>query len=72
VGVRLAPQSQETLYLDLTVLPHGTFAQAMARAQRWLKATPPGQVLTVDIAAARVLGIYPLPEGRQQDERAAM
>ncbi len=70
VGVRLAPQSQETLYLDLTVLPRGTFQQAILRAQHWLKNTAPGQVLTVDVAAARVLGIYPLPEGQQENQRA--
>lgn len=61
VGVRLGPQSQNVLYLDLTVLPNGTFAQAKSRAQTWFKKTPPERVLTVDIAAARLLGIYPLP-----------
>lgn len=60
-GVRLAPGSNDILYLDLTVLPKGTFAQAQARAQSWLKKTPPEKVLTVDVAAARLLKIYPLP-----------
>ena len=60
-GVRLGPNSQEFLYLDLTVLPHGTFAAAIARAQAWLKKTPPNEVLTVDIGAARALGVYPMP-----------
>ena len=36
-GVRLGPESSDILYLDLTVLPKGTFAQAQARAQQWLK-----------------------------------
>ena len=59
-GVKLGEQSQQTLYVDLTVLPRGTFEQAIARAQGWLKKTPPEQVLTVDVAAARALGIYPM------------
>ena len=60
-GVRLGPESQEKLYLDLTVLPKGTFEQAVARADSWLKKTPPDQVLMIDIAAARALRIYPIP-----------
>src|SRR3954447_12613170 len=59
-GVKLGENSQQTLYLDLTVLPRGTFQQAVARAQGWLKKTPPEQVLTVDVAAARAMGIYPM------------
>jgi hypothetical protein len=60
-GVRLGPNSQDILYLDLTVLPRGTFAAAEARAKAWLKQTPRGEVLTVDIGAARSLGVYPMP-----------
>ena len=60
MGVKLGDQSQQILYLDLTVLPRGTFEQAIDRAQGWLKKTPPEQVLTVDIAAARAMGIYPM------------
>ena len=60
-GVRLAPNSQEILYIDLTVLPRGTFSAAIYRAQAWLKKIPPAEVLNVDIAAARSLGVYPMP-----------
>lgn len=60
-GVRLSPGKPEVLYVDLTVLPNGTFTQAVARAEGWMKRTPADQVLTVDIAAARLLKIYPLP-----------
>jgi len=60
-GVRLAPNSQNILYLDLTVLPTGSFAQAIARAQTWLKKSAAAEVLTVDLGAARSLGIYPMP-----------
>jgi hypothetical protein len=60
-GVRLGPNSQDILYLDLTVLPRGTFAAAEARARAWLKKIPPDEVLTVDIGAARSLGVYPMP-----------
>ncbi len=61
-GVRLRPGSSDILYLDLTVLPNGTFQAAAARARSWLNRTPPSEVLTVDIAAARALGIYPMPQ----------
>jgi hypothetical protein len=60
-GVRLGPNSQDILYLDLTVLPRGSFAAAAARARTWLKKFPPEEVLTVDIGAARSLGVYPMP-----------
>ncbi len=60
-GVRLGPNSPDILYLDLTVLPRGTFATAAARAQAWLKHTPQEEVLNVDIGAARSLGVYPMP-----------
>jgi hypothetical protein len=60
-GVRLGPETDQTLYVDLTVLPKGSFEQAVTRANNWLKKTPQERVLTVDVAAARVLGIYPLP-----------
>lgn len=60
-GVRLNRNSSHILYLDLTVLPRGTFHAAATRAQEWLRNTPQTQVLTVDIGAARSLGIYPLP-----------
>ena len=71
-GVRLGPNSQDVLYLDLTVLPKGTFAAAISRAQAWIKKTPPSEVLTVDIGAARSLGVYPLPvAGGKQSITAA-
>src|SRR5579864_173917 len=65
-GVRLAPNSQSVLYLDLTVLPNGSFNQAIARAEEWMKKTPMAEVLTVDVGAARALGIYPLPLPSEQ------
>ena len=61
-GVRLAPDSQKILFVDLTVLPDGSFEQAVSRAQQWMKKSPSARVLMVDIAAARALGIYPIPE----------
>jgi hypothetical protein len=63
-GVRLGPDSGDILYLDLTVLPNGTFEQAIARAKYWLEKTPPEEILTVDVASARLLGIYPMPAGQ--------
>ncbi len=61
-GVRLGPDAQQILYVDLTVLPNGTFAQAIARANHWLKTVPTDRVLMIDISAARALGIYPMPD----------
>jgi len=61
-GVRIGPDSQQILYLDLTVLPNGNFAQAVNRANHWLKQVPSDRVLVIDIAAARALGIYPMPD----------
>ena len=65
-GVRLGRESQNIVYLDLTVLPDGTFERAISRANYWLKKTPPDQLLMIDVAAARTLGIYPIPEAVAQ------
>jgi hypothetical protein len=45
----------------LTVLPKGTMTEATKRAETWLKKFQPQEVLTVDVAAARLLKVYPLP-----------
>jgi hypothetical protein len=60
-GVRLGPSTNDTLYVDLTVLPGGTFSSAVKRAQGWLEKTPKEEILSVDIGAARSLGVYPMP-----------
>jgi hypothetical protein len=65
-GVRLAPGSERTLYLDLTVLPNGSFESAVNRARGWLAKTPAEELLIVDVAATRALGIYPLSERAAQ------
>ena len=70
-GVRLDRDSPKVLYLDLTVLPDGGFESALARAQGWLKRTPPEELLAVDVAATRALGVYPLPERSAQAADAA-
>jgi len=62
-GVRLEPNSSRILYLDLTVLPDGKFSAAQKRAEDWMKNTASDEVLTVDVGAARSLGIYPMPTG---------
>jgi hypothetical protein len=59
-GVRLERDSGDVLYFDLTVLPKGTFSSAVARAEHWVRRTPPRKVLVVDVAAARTMGVYPL------------
>jgi hypothetical protein len=70
-GVRLEPDSRQVLYLDLTVLPDGSFKRATSRAQYWLKKTPADQVLVIDVAAARALGIYPIPGPAPQAVRTS-
>jgi hypothetical protein len=62
-GVRLGHDAADVLYVDLTVLPNGSFESAVARAKDWLARTATDETLVVDIAAARVLGVYPaIPE----------
>jgi len=61
-GVRLAPGSSRILYLDLTVMPDGTFDAAMRRAQLFLSETPKTQVTLIDIATARSHQIYPMAQ----------
>jgi hypothetical protein len=61
-GVRLGRGSAQILYLDLTVLPDGSFAAAVQRAQSWLQRTPKNRVSLIDIAAARRRQIYPMPD----------
>lgn len=58
-GVRLTQDSSQILYLDLTVLPSGNFEAAVKRAQGWMRQTPADRVLTVDVASARRLGVFP-------------
>lgn len=70
-GVKLSPNAREVLYLDLTVLPKGSFEAAAKRAQYWMKRSKPEEVLMVDVAAARALGIYPLPSAPEAVIRAA-
>jgi hypothetical protein len=60
-GVRFAHGSPQILYLDLTVLPDGSFDHAVSRAQHWLDTTPKSRVTVIDIAAARSMQIYPMP-----------
>lgn len=59
-GVRLARGSPRILYLDLTVMPDGTFDAAVQRAQNWLQKTPEAQLRVIDIATARTHQIYPM------------
>ena len=59
-GVRLNRDGDDVLYLDLTVLPDGSFERAIARARGWRDKTPPERLLVVDVGAARSLGLYPL------------
>jgi hypothetical protein len=71
-GVRLGPNSSDILYIDLTVLPRGTFAQAIARADGYMDQTPTEKILTVDVATTRKMGIYPLPSPRATFVTAAV
>lgn len=59
-GVRVGHDAQDILYLDLTVLPDGSFSRAEQRGRSWMKKTRDEEELVVDVAASRVLGIYPL------------
>jgi hypothetical protein len=61
-GVRLGPNSSDVLYLDLTVMPDGSFDSAYKRALGWLQKTPKNSINIIDIATARSHQIYPMPE----------
>jgi len=65
-GVRLGKDSEEVLYLDLTVLPDGSFNSAVSRARGWMRKTTPEEVLVVDVAAARSLAIYPIADSSRR------
>jgi len=62
VGVRLGHASAEILYLDLTVMPDGTFEAAERRASNWLQKTSRAQLNLIDIASARSRQIYPMAQ----------
>jgi hypothetical protein len=61
-GVRLGHGSLEILYLDLTVMPDGTFDAAAQRAHDWIQKTPKAQINLIDIAVTRSRQIYPMAE----------
>lgn len=59
-AVRLGPNSEDLLHLDLTLLPDGSFDAAVREANEWIRKTPREKIIVVDVSVARVLGIYPL------------
>ena len=71
-GVRLSRGTDRVLYVDLTVLPNGTFDAAVERARSWFAKTRAEEVLAVDVAAARALGIYPLGARAAGPQNAAV
>jgi hypothetical protein len=62
VGVRLGVGARDILYLDLTVLPEGSFDAAEGRGRGWIAKTPEEEQLVIDVSAARVMGLYPLED----------
>jgi len=70
LGLRLAPNRPDYLYLDTALTGRATFEQAVAAAERGLARQAPKDVIRVAVLDARLAGIYPLPRlGR--DEPAA-
>ena len=61
VGVREARRSQNYLYIETSLTGRASFESAVLSASRGLSKVPSGKVLRVDIARARMAGIYPMP-----------
>jgi hypothetical protein len=68
VGVRESRGSQNYLYIETSLTGRASFESAVLSASRGMSKVPNGRVLRVDIAQARIAGIYPMPlQGMQND-----
>ncbi len=61
VGVRLADNSDQYLYLETALTGRATFSMAVQSARRGMTKYPQSQVIRVPISDARLAGIFPLP-----------
>jgi hypothetical protein len=61
VGVKVAQGSSRSLLIDAALTGRATFATAVASAQAGMAKQRPSSVTRVEIAKARLAGIYPLP-----------
>jgi hypothetical protein len=63
IGVRLAPGSDEFLYLETALTARGSFEKAVKAAERALSRFEVDQIRRFAITEARRAGIYPMPSG---------
>ena len=61
VGVRVAPESDEYLYIETALTGRATFYEAVRAAAVGMKHHRPAQEVRIPIAEAREVGIYPMP-----------
>lgn len=61
VGVRLATNSNQYLYIETSLTGRATFAAAVAAAERGLARYRPSEITRIEVEKARVAGIYPMP-----------
>jgi len=61
VGVRVAPRSAKLLLIDAALTGRSTFAEAVASATHGMARQDPASIWKVDVARARLSGIFPMP-----------
>jgi len=71
VGVRLAENTDDYLYLETALTGRASFETARQAAQRGLAKYPKAKVFRVPINESRLAGIFPMPIPRLREERTA-
>lgn len=71
VGVRLAPDSSEFLYLETALTGRAPFATALKSAAAGLAKYKESQIIRIPISKARDAGIYPMPGLPTESESAS-
>jgi len=61
VGVRTAAGSDQFLYIDTSLTGRSSFEVAVSSAERGLERRNPSEIVRVDVSAARLAGVYPMP-----------
>jgi hypothetical protein len=61
VGVRMAPDSNNYLYIETSLTGRTSFANALTSASRSMVKFRPSEQIRIDIRKARLDGIYPMP-----------
>ena len=65
IGVRVAPESQQYLFIETALIGRASFDQAIRTAGQAMKRYSAAQVVRIPISEARDVGIYPMPLASQ-------